>query len=100
MDTLAISVTQQAGGLTFSLSPLVRRQLHELFPDVNILPSIFIAHTAQQQAAGLLERLAKHIVPALTGLSERQLAHFHQIAFIDTNAGSFLGEYAPQNAAA
>lgn len=100
MDILAISVTRQAGGLTFSLKPMVRHLLHGLFPDAAILPSIFVAHTAQQSEASLLTRLPKYLVPALTGLTADQLANINQISFIDTSNGHFLGEYAPHDVAA
>lgn len=100
MNILAISITQQAGGLNFSLKPVVRHTLHELYPQANILPSLFIAHTAQQPVKGLIERLAQHIVPALTGLTPAQLAQLSQIVFVDTNNGAHLGEYIPRNVAA
>ncbi|RZK32998.1 MAG: hypothetical protein EOO61_16150 [Hymenobacter sp.] len=100
MNTLAISVTRQAGGLNFSLYPLMRRQLREVFPEATILPSIFVAHTAQQSEASLLARLPKYLVPALTGLSEGQLAEINQITFVDTRTGDLLGEYSPRNVAA
>jgi hypothetical protein len=97
MDTLAISVTRQAGGLNFSLRPWVRRQLHELFPEATILPNIFVGHTMQQTEAILLAQLPKHIVPALTG---EQLATIHQIDFVDTSNGKVLGEYSQRDVAA
>lgn len=100
MNQLAISVTRQAGGLNFSLYPLVRRQLREMFPEATILPGIFITHTAQQDEASLLARLAKHLVPALTGLADKQLAEIAQITFVDTSNGAVLGEYAPRHVAA
>lgn len=100
MNTLAISVTRQAGGLTFSLRPLVRRLLHELFPDAVILPSIFVAHTAQQSEASLLDRLPKYLVPALTGLTAEQIAEISQIDFLDAATDVVLGTYAPRNVAA
>ena len=100
MDTLAISVTRQAGGLTFSLKPLMRRFLHESFPNASILPSIFVTHTAQQTEANLLARLPKYLVPALTGLTEDELASINQIAFIDTSNGHLLSDYTPCNVAA
>ncbi len=100
MNTLAISVTRQAGGLNLSLYPLVRRQLREAFPEATILPSIFVTHTAQQEEASLLTRLAQHLVPALTGLAENQLAEINRITFVDTSTGSLLGEYTPRRVAA
>ena len=100
MNILAISVTRQAGGLTFSLKPMVRRLLHGLFPDAAILPSIFVAHTAQQSEASLLARLPKYLVPALTGLTGDQLLSINQIVFIDTSNGHLLGEYTPHDVAA
>jgi hypothetical protein len=100
MDTLAISVTRQAGGLNFSLRPWVRRQLHELFPEATILPNIFVGHTMQQTEAILLAQLPKHIVPALTGLTGEQLATIHQIDFVDTSNGKVLGEYSQRDVAA
>lgn len=100
MDALAISVTRQAGGLNFSLRPWVRRQLHELFPEATVLPNIFVGHTMQQTEAILLAQLPKHIVPALTGLTDEQLATINQIDFIDTSNGKVLGEYTPRNVAA
>ena len=99
MNTLAISITRQAGGLNFSLGPLVRRRLRELFPEANILPNIFVGHTAQQHEAALLAQLPRYIVPALTGLTGEQLAEC-QINFIDTSNGQLLGEYVPRNVAA
>lgn len=100
MDTLAISVTRQAGGLTFSLYPSVRRSLREQFPGAAILPSIFVSHTAQQSEASLLTRLPKYLVPALTGLTNEQLAGIQQVTFVDTSTGHLLGEYVPLDVAA
>jgi len=100
MDTLAISVTRQAGGLNFSLRPMVRRQLRELFPEAVILPVIHVAHTPQQTEASLLHRLPRYLVPALTGLTEAQLATIPHITFTDTSNGSLLSEYTPHHVAA
>ena len=100
MDTLAIFVTRQAGGLNFSLRPWVRRQLHDLFPEATVLPNIFVGHTLQQTEATLLAHLPKHIVPALTGLTDAQLAEIQQVDFIDTSNGQSLGEYIPRHVAA
>ena len=100
MDILAVSVTRQADGLTLSLKPLVRRMLRESFPSATILPSIFVSHTAQQSESSILTRLAKHLVPALTGLTNEQLAQINQVAFIETGTSLFLGEYIPDNVAA
>ncbi len=101
MNILAISVTRQAGGLTLSLKPMVRRILHAEFPEAAIIPSIFVAHTAQQSESDVLTRLAKYLVPALTGLTQEQLvAGTTQILFMDTSNGHLLGEFSPSNVAA
>ncbi len=100
MNTLAISVTRQAGGLNFSLHPLMRQQLRDVFPGATILPSIFVAHTAQQSEASLLARLPKYLVPALTGLTESQLAEISQVTFVDTSNERILGHYLPHDVAA
>ena len=100
MDILTISVTRQAGGLTFSLNPLVRNLLRQDFPEAAILPSIFVSHTAQQSESSLLARLPKYLVPALTGLTEEQLTGISQITFVDTSNGHLLGEHFPLDVAA
>ena len=100
MNTLTISVTRQAGSLTFSLQPLVRRSLREEFPEATILPSIFVSHTVQQTEESLLKRLPEYLVPALTGLTAERLAEIDQIVFIDTHDSHCLGEYSLRNAAA
>ena len=100
MNTLAISVTRQAGGFNFSLKPLVRQQLRSMFPTADFLPSIFVSHTAQQDFERLQGRLIEHIVPALTGLTTSELAQINQIMFVDTANGGHLGDYNPRDAAA
>ena len=100
MDTLVISVTRQAGSLTFGLQPLVRRSLREAFPEATILPSIYVSHTAQQTEESLLQRLPEYLVPALTGLTAERLAEINQIVFLDTSDNHCLAEYSLRNAAA
>lgn len=91
MNILAISVTNQTGGFTLSLKPLVRRELQETFPQTSALPSIFVSRTNAQDFEALRGRLLEHLVPALTGLSDNQLQQINQILFIGAVSGNIIG---------
>lgn len=96
MNILPISVTNQAGGFTLSLKPLVRRELQETFPHTDALPSIFVSRTNAQDFETLYGRLLEHLVPALTGLSADQLHQINQILFVDAASGNILGKHEPK----
>lgn len=93
MNILSISVTNQAGGFTLSLKPLVRRELQETFPHTDALPAIFVSRTNAQNFEKLRGRLLEHLVPALTGLSADELKKIGQILFVDAASGNILSNY-------
>ena len=99
MNILPISVTNQAGGFTLSLRPLIYKELREMFPEADALPSIFVSRTARQDFAALRSRLIEHLVPALTGLAPEQLDRLSQILFVDAVSGALLAEYESKAAA-
>jgi len=72
LGPLEIRVGRQNNGWTFTLHPLSRQMLQEIFPEARRAPSVFIATDARQDylaPMGALANIAEQVVVILAGVS-------------------------------
>jgi len=83
MKDLVIDVHKQTGGINFSFSPKVKRELSALFPGKPSLTHIFVfIEDRNWEVKDVYERVEKYFLPFLTGVEIAELAnHFECIVF-------------------
>jgi hypothetical protein len=86
-EPLIIVVTQNLDGYTFSLPPESREAILSKFKDSRPIRSIFVGYDVKLSFESIIGKIEKHIIPALTDLSENQIDKFGQIKFINSLTG-------------
>jgi hypothetical protein len=88
MEELEIIVTENLDGVVFSLPVAARLMIKQQFPDAHPVSRIFVAYDTKSDFESHLEKLEKHIFPALIGLdADKGLKGINKIVFVnaDTN---------------
>lgn len=75
---------------SYELHPQSRRTLRERYPNVTLVPSLFVGYETQADFEELHGKMWTQIVTLLTGLSPKRLANLGGVYVIDPSDESIL----------
>jgi hypothetical protein len=91
MKTIKIGVNKQIDGYTFSLSPSLRKQIKESFPEAYPASIIFVGYDTQSGFECFLGKLEEYIYPALIGVKNDDLRKiFNEVEFVDNKTDEVI----------
>lgn len=89
-EPLIIVVNQDLDGYTFTLTTPSKEIILSKFPNARPVRSVVVGYDVKQNFEMMYGKIEKHILPALTDLTEEQLNQLGQVSLVDAQTKTVI----------
>ncbi|QKZ13042.1 hypothetical protein [Spirosoma sp. KUDC1026] len=93
MSPISVYVNRQLDGVTYSLSPLSRKNFYEQFPNAHPSGSVFVNYDTKSDFETYHNRVERFVLPILLGLDDETIKTVGPVNFIDPRTNDLVFSY-------